>query len=71
MFYGDTVDGELCATLKGDSGGEAMRRCQRQLEAALEKAEHIPCKGRKDTSIKAFQAGMALLPALWRDLNRR
>ncbi len=71
MFSGGTVNDELSSTLKTDPNGEAMRRYQRQLAAAREKVEGVSRGAREDTSIKALQAGMALLPTLWRDLNRR
>ncbi len=71
MFRGGTVNDELSLTLKADSNGDAMRRYQRQLAIALEKVEGISRGAREDKSIKALQAGMSLLPVLWRDLNRR
>lgn len=48
-----------------------MRRYQRQLSDASDTLENLPQGATKDTSIRAVKAGIALLPVLWRDLNRR
>ena len=71
MFSGGTVNDELSSSLKADPNGDAMRRYQRQLADAKDKVEDVSRGAREDTSIKALKAGMALLPVLWRDLNRR
>jgi len=71
MFSSGTVNDELSSVLKSDANGDAMRRYQRQLEAAADRVEGISQGAITDTSTKALQAGLALLPVLWRDLNRR
>ena len=71
MFYSGTVKDELSADLKADPNGEALRRYRRRLAIAHEKAEGVSCESQKDMTIRALQAGTALLPVLWRDLNRR
>jgi len=71
MFSSGTVNDELSSVLKSDTNGDAMRRYQRQLEAATDRVEGISQGAITDTSTKALQAGLALLPVLWRDLNRR
>jgi len=48
-----------------------MRRYQRQLSDAVEQVEGGSRGAIEDTSTKAFQAGLSLLPVLWRELNRR
>ena len=71
MFSGGTVTEELSSTLKSDPSGEAMRRYQRRLAEAKDRID-APSEGAKtDKPAKALQAGIELLPTLWRDLNRR
>ena len=71
MLDSKTSDEDLSKVLKADPTGEAMRRYRSRLSTALDKAQGVSCTRREDTTIKALQAAMALLPALWRDLNRR
>jgi hypothetical protein len=71
MFCGGTVNEELSSVLKSDSSGEEMRRMQRRLADAKNEIEAVSGGARRDKSAKALQAGISLLPTLWRDVNRR
>ncbi len=71
MFYGGTVTDELSSILRSDPSGEAMRRFQRQLAEAKGRDDASSEGARTDKTAKALQAGINLLPVLWRDINRR
>jgi hypothetical protein len=71
MFYGGTVIEELSSMLKSDPTGEGMRRCQRQLSEARDRNDASSEGAKTDKTMKALEAGITLLPVLWRDINRR
>ncbi len=71
MSYDGTASKDLASVLRSDSSGDAVRRYQRQLATGLDKLANPNCGAKHKVAAKAFNAGMSLLPVLWRDSKRR